>query len=228
MRNQPSEETEVGPLLRVMQQNKSSCPVDPQWTDSSWPKAERRRMVAPRGHAAQLSSCPLGLSSVNSVQWYSRRHRSQKQWDPEMDYLIGWIYLYKDRILEEEKSRGGGIVGEHQAQYGDKGEWLTFRRKQGSNSQSPARPSQYSPMQANFLLPNPSNYSSLQILQAIHLYSVFLWHWEWPPGRQWEPCVPLSLSSCHPLLKMWSGDTFKFLLKCPGSKYMNCLLLEAL
>lgn len=172
------------------------------------------------GHAAQLSSCPLGLSSVNSVKWYSRRHRSQKQWDPEMDYLIGWIYLYKDRILEEEKSRGGGIVGEHQAQYGDKGEWLTFSHLPDPHSTHPCKPIFSSPIQVTIVLCK----SSKLFIYTQCFCDIGNEHQAGNEG-------PVSLSPfllAIPCSRCGVENTFKFLLKCPGATYMNCLLLEAL
>lgn len=133
--------------------------------------------------------------------------------------------MCKDRILEEEKSRGGGFMwvsAKPNMAIWENG-WLSGGSKVQTLSDltdphgaHPRKPIFSPQIQATVVLcKGPELFHDTQHFRDVR------------NEHQAGPCLPLSLSSCHPLLKTWSRMHLQVSSKMPWF-LIHCLLLENL
>lgn len=143
--------------------------------------------------------------------------------------MIGWIYSYKDRILKEERSRSGGfrcVRATHNMAVKENG-WLSGGSKVQTLGDLPdphgAHPSKP--------IVSPQMQVTVVLCKASELFHDTQRLCDVRNEHQAGSGAPVSLSPfllATPCSRHGAEYTFKFLPKCHGSKYMNCLLLENL
>lgn len=133
--------------------------------------------------------------------------------------------MYKDRILEEEKSRGGGfrwVSAKHNMAIWENG-WFSGVSKVQTLSDLPD-PHSARPRKPIF---SPQIQATVVLCKASKLFRDTQHFCDIRNGHQAGPCLPLSLSSCHPLLKTWSRMHLQVSSKMSWF-LIHCLFLENL